>query len=172
MRLRSIKFFFLIFVMFLFGLPNVVFAADKHGLSYRAIKCPISNYENAGQSGDDLYWSCFDDYVAGNLDTYMVSNGDNIDPGTVILLIIDYTLGSSSEVVAVNTFINYNSSYWTPIYDSTGALFSYYDDSLFPAPTRKNTGWVTEMSVKTAGTISLLSSDITNYLPLKVLFSI
>ena len=167
MRLRSIKFFFLIFVMFLFGLPNVVFAADKHGLSYRAIKCPISNYENAGQSGDDLYWSCFDDYVAGNLDTYMVSNGDNIDPGTVILLIIDYTLGSSSEVVAVNTFINYNSSYWTPIYDSTGALFSYYDDSLFPAPTRKNTGWVTEMSVKTAGTISLLSSDITNYLPLK-----
>jgi len=168
MKLKNIRYFlFGLVTFFLLGVSNNVFAANKHGLSYRAIKCPISTYESSGITGDDLYWACFDDYVAGDLDTYMISSGDNIDPGTVVLLIVDYSLGASSEVVALNTFINYNSNYWTPIHDSTGTLFYYYDDSLFPAPTRKNTGWVTEMSVKTAGTISLLSSDITNYLPLK-----
>ena len=112
MMLKNIKYCLLgLFTFFLFGFSNIVSAADKHGLSYRAIKCPISTYESAGNTGDDLYWACFDDYVAGNLDTYMISSGDNIDPGTVVLLIVDYTLGASSEVVALNTFINYNSNY-------------------------------------------------------------
>ena len=168
MRFKNIKLYCLfLLIVFMVSFMGVAHAADKHGLSYRAVKCPISTYETAGNTGDDLYWACIDDYLAGNLDTYMIGSGDNIDPGTVVLLIIDYTLGSTSEVVALNTYLNYNSNYWTPIYDSKGVLFYHYDDSLFPAPTRKKTGWVTEMSVKSAGNISMLSNDITNYLALK-----
>lgn len=158
--------FFCLLILLIFGIKNDIYAAEKHGLSYRAIKCPISTYEAQGNTGDDVYWACFDDFVSGNLDTYMISNGDNIDPGTVVLLIIDYTLGPASEVVAINTFINYNSNYWTPIYESTGSLFNYFDKTLFPKPNRKDSTWSTEMNVKSEGNISVISEDTTNYLPL------
>ena len=167
MRLKNIRFYcFFLLMLCIISFIGVAHAADKHGLSYRAVKCPISTYEEEGNTGDDLYWACFDDYVDGNLDTYMISSGDNIDPGTVVLLIIDYTLGATSEVVAINSFINYNSNYWTPIYKTSGSLFSYFDDSLFPAPRRENTGWSTEMYVKSQGNISVISEDTKNYLSL------
>lgn len=167
MNFKNIKYyFFVLLILIIFSSTNNIYAAEKHGLSYRAIKCPISTYEAQGNTGDDIYWACFDDFVSGNLDTYMISNEDNIDPGTVVLLIIDYTLGPTSEVVAINTYINYNSNYWTPIYESTGVLFNYFDRSLFPKPTRKDSTWSTEMNVKAEGNISVISEDTTNYLPL------
>lgn len=60
---RNIKYLFFCVILSILFLPNMVNAADIHGLSLRAIKCPMDNYADISPV-DDQYWACFDDYLA------------------------------------------------------------------------------------------------------------
>lgn len=145
----------------LFCMPLMAKAGEEHNLSLVGVKCPMDNY--ASETGDDKYYACMDDYLAGDLDTYVVGEGDNVDPGTVIMFALHYVPGATKSVVALNTTLTYDANTWTSIHESTS---DFYDDSIFPKSGRK-TGWTVEMNKESDGKIIILASDLTNYKPLE-----
>jgi len=83
---------YLVFIVGLFCFPMYANAATEHGFSLIGVKCPMDNY--ADLDGDDKYYQCMDDYLDGLLDTYVIENSDNVDPGTIVMIELQYTPGA------------------------------------------------------------------------------
>ena len=81
-------------------LPLVVNAQD-HKFDLTAYVCD----KNVFDSEDDIdnFYDCLDAYEAGELtSSYMRANGDEVDPGSIILLIANYRVGTNPNVVGFN----------------------------------------------------------------------
>ncbi len=153
---------FSLFAICMMSFPNSVFAAGEHTFNLKAVKCPVDDYANDGLSGDDIYYACMEDYDGGLLDTYEVGNGGNIDPGTTLMLVLNYVPGTSKTMVSFNSTINYDTTSWTSIHPSTS---DFYMENTFPKSGR-STKWALEMNLYAPGVLKIVGGDDTNFLPL------
>ena len=161
--LKNIFCFNVILLGMFFNFKNIN-AAENHTLSLSAVKCDMTRYED--QVGDDKYYTCLDDYLNGDLDSYVIHSNDDVEPGTVLLGIVNYTPGSVAAVTGINTTIKFDTSKWQAITDESGALLYDYDDTQFPKSGRR-TNWSTEFNLNEEnGWIKLLSYDDTSFIPL------
>ncbi len=143
-------------MMFAVCLPNSVFAAADHNLSLSGVVCPVENY--ADKTGKDIYYACMEDYLDGNLDAGLISSGDNVEPGTTVMVILNYKPGDSHDVVALNATLRYDSTKWTPLVQEGD---DFYDETQFPKPGRRVT-WQTSFNVRGPGDISYYIEDTAN----------
>ncbi len=144
-----------IILMIIIGFPNQTFAAAEHKFSLSGVVCPMDNY--ASETGNDKYYACMDDYLNGNLSETVVA-GDKVEPGTTVMVILNYSPGDSHNVVALNAALRYDSTKWTPTVQEGS---DFYDESQFPKPGRKVT-WQTSFNVRGPGDISYYVEDTAN----------
>lgn len=127
--------FFILFITICF--TNVK-ADTAHNLNIKMIKCDGSKYNSFATQRD--YKSCYNDYVSGKLSSYVINTGDEVDTGTVILTILNYTPGSPKVITSINTRINIDTDVLTPIVKANGSLL-YYQTTYWPEDSNYSTSF-------------------------------
>ena len=102
------------------------------------IKCDGSKYNSFATQRD--YKSCYNDYVSGKLSSYVINTGDEVDTGTVILTILNYTPGSPKVITSINTRLNIDTDVLTPIVKANGSLL-YYQTTYWPEDSNYSTSF-------------------------------
>ncbi|MBO5475267.1 MAG: cadherin-like beta sandwich domain-containing protein [Bacilli bacterium] len=137
-RLFSSILFFVITIIF--AIPLSVNAAGEHGLSTKAVVCDSSIYNSSDYEENAA--NCYGDYIEGNLNTYIKENGTVIDPGTFVMIVVEYHLGAESEVTGINATLQFDNNVWTPLTDSTGEFLGLDNAESFPQGTKlKKAQW-------------------------------
>lgn len=135
-RRKNIIFYVLImFVMVL--IPCSVKADTPHNLNLKMVKCDADNYN--GLATYDDYQNCQYDYLDGLLDTYIVNSGDEIDPGTTLMFILNYVPGSPEVITSINSRLLIDTDIWTPAEDADG--FIYFETDQWPNRSKYSTDW-------------------------------
>ena len=112
-----------------FFVNNDVFAAGEHVLELSAVVCDSDIYNNSVATTN--YNNCYKDYKAGKLSTYLLANGSDINPGTTIMVITTYRVGSDVEVTSMQANINYDPTIWTLGVNAKGVFYKKTDTSSF-----------------------------------------
>ena len=152
--------------LLLFLIPIRVLAETTQNLSLKIVKCDPSSYTEI--TGSDQFYACVDDYLSGNLDTYEVENNGDVEPGNVLMAIVQYTPGSLLTTTGLNATITYDSNKVTVLEnpDEVDTMFYDFDKNQFPKSGR-NTNWTTEMNnAVTDSSIKLIATDLTSFKPL------
>lgn len=127
LKVNLILILFLILVVIT---PSKVMAANEHGLELKAVVCDKDKYNDSDPVNN--YIGCYDDYKAGLLDSYVKNNGDEIEPGTIVMNVVTYKYNGVSEVTGINAALAYDPTIWSPIfYDET--FVSFDNASALPA---------------------------------------
>ena len=120
----------ILFLILVFITPSKVMAANEHGLELKAVVCDKDKYNDSDPVNN--YIGCYDDYKAGLLDSYVKNNGDEIEPGTIVMNVVTYKYNGVSEVTGINAALAYDPTIWSPIfYDET--FVSFDNASALPA---------------------------------------
>ena len=127
--------FFILFITICFTNAK---ADTAHNLNIKMIKCDGSKYNSFATQRD--YKSCYNDYVSGKLSSYVINTGDEVDTGTVILTILNYTPGSPKVITSINTRINIDTDVLTPIVKANGSLL-YYQTTYWPEDSNYSTSF-------------------------------
>lgn len=127
--------FFILFITICFTNAK---ADTAHNLNIKMIKCDRSKYNSFATQRD--YKSCYNDYVSGKLSSYVINTGDEVDTGTVILTILNYTPGSPKVITSINTRINIDTDVLTPIVKANGSLL-YYQTTYWPEDSNYSTSF-------------------------------
>lgn len=127
--------FFILFITICFTNAK---ADTAHNLNIKMIKCDGSKYNSFATQRD--YKSCYNDYVSGKLSSYVINTGDEVDAGTVILTILNYTPGSPKVITSINTRINIDTDVLTPIVKANGSLL-YYQTTYWPEDSNYSTSF-------------------------------
>lgn len=115
-----------LFLILMIVTPSKVMAANEHGLELKAVVCDKDKYNDSDPVNN--YIGCYDDYKAGLLDSYVKNNGDEIEPGTIIMNVVTYKYNGVSEVTGINAALAYDPTIWSPIfYDETFVSFDNID---------------------------------------------
>ena len=126
------KLFFLLMIVFVFIINSNVYAAGEHELGIKAVVCDTERYNNSNQSTNAK--NCYNDYKKGLLDSYIKTNGTDIEAGTFVMIVVDYKLGSQAEVGGINAAITYDTNIWEPLLNSsTGKILSLTNKNSLPA---------------------------------------
>ena len=127
--------FFILFITICFTNAK---ADTAHNLNIKMIKCDGSKYNSFATQRD--YKSCYNDYVSGKLSSYVINTGDEVDTGTVILTILNYTPGSPKVITSINTRLNIDTDVLTPIVKANGSLL-YYQTTYWPEDSNYSTSF-------------------------------
>lgn len=133
--LRSFLYALMLFVFVV--LPFEVKADTPHELNLKMVKCDDSLYN--GLASYDDYENCYYDYLDGALDTYVVNSGDEIDPGTTLMFILNYVPGSPQVITSINSRLLIDTAVWTPGEDTDG--FIYFETESWPSRSNYTTDW-------------------------------
>lgn len=130
--LKRLIFTLTLIITFIFIIDSpMVFAAGEHELGIKAVVCDPERYNNSVQSTNAK--NCYNDYKKGLLDSYIKTNGTDIDAGTFVMIVVDYKLGAQAEVGGINAVITYDTSIWEPLLNaSTGKLLSLTNKDSLP----------------------------------------
>ena len=123
------RFIYLFFLAFIILVPSKTLAADIHGLELKAVVCDKDKYTSDVATTNAV--SCYKDYKSGLLDTYIKENGDKIDKGTLVIVVLSYTYGGTTEVTAINSALSYDPDIWVPLKNGSTFL-SQKNTSAFP----------------------------------------
>ena len=116
----------ILFLILVIITPSKVMAANEHGLELKAVVCDKDKYNDSDPVNN--YIGCYDDYKAGLLDSYVKNNGDEIEPGTIVMNVVTYKYNGVSEVTGINAALTYDPTIWSPIiYDETFVSFDNTD---------------------------------------------
>lgn len=138
MKKRKINVIFYMLVLFMMAfVPCVAKADTAHNLNLKMIKCDADKYN--GLATYDDYESCQLDYLDGLLDTYIVNPGDEIDPGTNLMFILNYVPGDPQVITSINSRLNIDTDVWTPAEDADG--FIYFESDQWPNRSNYTTSW-------------------------------
>ena len=135
MRLNVV--FYVLIMMVIAFLPNVVKADTPHNFNLKMVKCDSDNYN--GLTTYDDYESCQLDYLDGLLDTYNVNSGDEIDPGTTLMFILNYVPGSPEVITSLQARLNIDTDVWIPAEDADE--FIYFESDQWPNRSKYTTDW-------------------------------
>lgn len=120
----------ILFLILVVVAPSKVMAANEHGLELKAVVCDKDKYNDSDPVNN--YIGCYDDYKAGLLDSYVKNNGDEIEPGTIVMNVVTYKYNGVSEVTGINAALAYDPTIWSPVfYDET--FVSFDNISALPA---------------------------------------
>ena len=120
----------ILFLILVVVAPSKVMAANEHGLELKAVVCDKDKYNDSDPVNN--YVGCYDDYKAGLLDSYVKNNGDEIEPGTIVMNVVTYKYNGVSEVTGINAALAYDPTIWSPVfYDET--FVSFDNISALPA---------------------------------------
>lgn len=135
---RFYKSFLYLFIFFVFVLfPYSVKADTPHELNLKMVKCDDSLYNGLATYED--HENCYYDYVDGNLDTYMVNAGDDVDPGTTLMFILNYVPGSPQVITSINSRLLIDTDIWTPYVDDEE--FIWFDPEQWPSRSNYTPDW-------------------------------
>ena len=116
----------ILFLILVIITPSKVMAANEHGLELKAVVCDKDKYNDSDPVNN--YIGCYDDYKAGLLDSYVKNNGDEIEPGTIVMNVVTYKYNGVSEVTGINAALTYDPTIWSPVfYDETFVSFDNID---------------------------------------------
>lgn len=132
------KKFWCLFAFVFILLPYSVKADTPHELNLKMVKCDDSSYNNLASYDD--YENCYNDYLEGLLDTYIVNSGDEIDPGTTLMFILNYVPGSPQVITSINSRLLIDTDVWTPAEDSEEG-FIYFETESWPKRSNYTTDW-------------------------------
>ena len=137
--------FILVFVLTF----NVNAYALSHGLNLKAVVCDPTVYNDS--DNDVNLDNCYEDFKDGVLDSYIKNNNDEIQPGTVVIIVASYKMGDASEVIGINSAITYDSSIWSPVYYSDDSFAAYNNINELPKGTsRKPASWSNYVNLDTS----------------------
>ena len=123
--------------------------ALSHGLNLKAVVCDPTVYNDS--DNDVNLDNCYEDYKSGTLDSYIKNNNDEIQPGTVVIIVASYKMGDVSEVIGINSAITYDSSIWSPVYYSDDSFAAYNNINDLPKGTsRKPASWSNYVNLDTS----------------------
>ena len=138
MKIRRMNIVFYVLIMFVMVLiPFGVKADTPHNINLKMVKCDADNYN--GLATYDDYESCQIDYLDGALDTYTVNPGDEIDPGTTLMFILNYEPGSPEVITGLQTRLVIDTDVWMPAEDEDGLI--YFESDQFPSKSNYVTDW-------------------------------
>lgn len=110
------------FLVLLVVIPSKAMANTEHGLELKAVVCDKDKYNDSDPVNN--YIGCYNDYKAGLLDSYVKNNGDEIEPGTIVMNVVTYKYNGVSEATGINAALVYDPTIWSPIfYDETFVSF-------------------------------------------------
>lgn len=141
-------------------------AAEKQNISLKVVKC------NSKDLSTFDYDACIDNYLAGDMDSFEVPNGGDVEPGDIIMIIPMYTVGTDSLTTGFNASIKYDSNMISILDDpeTPGTMYSYFDNETYPhTGTNKKikANWTFESNnVTETSEITIISSDQVTFLPL------
>lgn len=141
-------------------------AAEKQNISMKVVKC------NSKDLSTFDYDACLDNYLAGNMDSFEVTNGGDVEPGDIIMIIPMYTVGTDHLTTGINASIKYDSSMISILNDpeTPDAMYYYFDNETYPhtgTGKRIKANWTFEPNNVTATSeITIISSDLVTFLPL------
>lgn len=122
----KINLIFMMILAFVLVIPFAANAAADHGLELKAVVCDPELYNDSDPVNN--YINCYTDYQSGLLDGYVKNNGDEIEPGTLVMAVASYKYGGVTEVTGINAALQYDPTVWTPvIYDDTFVSFDNLD---------------------------------------------
>lgn len=130
--------FYVLLMMTMVFLPNVVKADTPHNFNLKMVKCNADDYN--GLATWDDYADCQYDYLEGNLDTYIVNPGDEIDPGTTLMFILNYVPGSPQVITSLQARLEIDTDIWTPAVDSEEG-FVYIESEQWPRNSNYVADW-------------------------------
>ena len=156
--------FLLLSILVVLLIPNTVFAADPYQFGFQVVKCdPNADGMTAAK--------CRNNYLNGSLDSYKVSNGGNLEPGTTIMVVVNLKVGTPKTAISLQTFFNYDEDTFTPLMNTAGDnILSSNNKSNFPKFYDEDndeylSGWTIESNL-TGSTVRLVFYDSTYYVPL------
>ena len=86
--------FLLLSILVVLLIPNTVFAADPYQFGFQVVKCdPNADGMTAAK--------CRNNYLNGSLDSYKVSNGGNLEPGTTIMVVVNLKVGTPKTAISL-----------------------------------------------------------------------
>lgn len=135
---KYFKYICSLFILFITICFTNAKADTAHNLNIKMIKCDESKYNSFATQND--YKSCYNDYVSGKLSSYVINTGDEVDTGTVILTILNYTPGSPQVITSINTRLNIDTDVLTPIVKTNGSLL-YYQTTYWPEDSNYSTSF-------------------------------
>lgn len=141
-----------IFIIFLllcsFVLADNVSAAS-HKLEISAVICDSELYND--ETALNNYNACYDDYKAGLLDSYMLTDDSEINAGTMIMAIVTYRVGDVAEVTGINTNVVIDPSIWEIGVNAKGNFFSKKDASQFTEENEDGytSSWFNQLNLST-----------------------
>ena len=135
----------ILFLILVVVIPSKVMAANEHGLELKAVVCDKDKYNDSDPVNN--YIGCYDDYKAGLLDSYVKNNGDEIEPGTIVMNVVTYKYNGVSEVTGINAALSYDPAIWSPVfYDET--FISFDNKDALPAGNKiQKASWSNELEL-------------------------
>lgn len=120
-KINKVFYMVLFFTMFI-AFPNIV-SALNHKLDIEAYVCDPDKYNNATMTTN--YKNCMSDYLDGKMKSaYQRNNGDEVDPGSLMIFVVKYHVGSTHNVTGINVNYYYDPSVWTPGTNNSGAMYT------------------------------------------------
>lgn len=137
---------FSFFAILILAIGTDVYAAD-HQYNIKMVKCDNSKYNCSTYDGLEVMQT---DWLDGKLDSYIINSGDEVDAGTTIMFILDYTPDdATATVTSLQARIKIDTSIWSPVVDNGD--FVYFESDSWPKRSSYATEWVYN---STAGTIA------------------
>ena len=141
---KKIVFSFITFFILMVGID--VYAAD-HQYTLKMVKCDDTKYDCTTYDGLETMQL---DWLDGTLDSYIINSGDEVDAGTTIMFILDYTPDdATATVTSLQARLLIDTGIWSPIIDSEE--FVYFESNQWPSRSSYATEWVYNSS---AGTVA------------------
>lgn len=104
--MKKIRLLIVLFMMFL--MPMVALADDSYKFSFKMVKCdPNAEGMTAAK--------CRNNYLNGSLDSYIIENNGDLEPGSTIMLVGYLSLGTTKTATSFQTTIKYDSTNLTPL---------------------------------------------------------
>lgn len=140
------KIFFSLVTLFVLTFGVNVYAMD-HQYTLKMVKCDSAKYDCTTYDGLETMQL---DWLAGTLDSYIINSGDEVDAGTTIMFILNYTPDeATATVTSLQARLLIDTGIWTPIEDE--GEFVYFESNQWPKRSSYATEWVYN---STAGTIA------------------
>ena len=147
--------------------PFCVKASTDYNFSFKTVKCdPTADGMTAAK--------CRNNYLNGSLDSYIVENNGDLEPGNKIMVVVQLSVGTPKTMIAFQTFINYDKSLFTPLMNSAGNnILSSTNNKKFPSYYDEDNdsdeyGWTIDVNKDETDndTIKIIASDNTYFMPL------
>ena len=109
--------------LFLLAIMPITVSAKNHSIDVTSYVCDPQKYNDPVETNN--YKNCANDYIAGKMtSSYLRVNGDEIDPGSLMLFVVNYHVGSNHNVTGLNYRYYFDPNVWTPGVNSSGQLYT------------------------------------------------